>query len=131
VHNCRRLSSRIGPNVQQISYLRACARLGSKVLVNEDALRGIGGERCQSRSIQEDGRAIRADNPIALAHVEIDMRMIVGMRRTDACELPRTDRYLADAQIVFELRVALHGVLPGQRLLLTQRCRLSGRSKGS
>jgi hypothetical protein len=108
--------------------------LGSGVLVDEDTLRGIGGERRQSRSVQEDGRATRADNPIALAHVEIDMRVIVGRRRTDACELPRTDLHLADAQIAFELRVAgsLHAVLTGRRLLLNQRCRLSShRSKGS
>ena len=102
--------------------------------MNEDTLRGIGGERRERRSIQEDGRAIRADNPIALAHVEIDVRVIVGRRSTDACELPRTDLYLADAQIVFELRVAgsLHGVLSGRLLFLTQRCRLSNRrSEGS
>ena len=89
--------------------------LGLGILVDEDTFRGIGSERRQSRSIQEDGRAIRTDNPIALAHVEIDMRMIVGRRRTDARELPRTDLDLADAQIVLEFRVAgsLHAVLGG------------------
>jgi hypothetical protein len=52
------------------------------------------------------------------------MRVIVRRRCTDACKLPRTDLYLADAQIVFELRVAgsLHGSPSGRRLLLTQRC---------
>jgi hypothetical protein len=131
---CAKHKARVGPIDQQVFYLKACTRLGSGVLVHEDTLRGIGGERRQSRSIQEDGRAIRADNPIALAHVEIDMRVIVGRRRTDACELPRTDLYLVDAQIVFELRVAgsLHGVLSGRRLLFTQRYHLSSRrSKGS
>src|SRR5688500_4378057 len=112
-------------SIQQVFYLKGCARLGSAVLIDEDTLRGIGSEICQSRTMQEGGRAVRTDNPIALAHVEIDMRVIVGRRRTDACELPRTDLYLANAQIIFELRVAgsLHCVLSGRRLLLTQRCR--------
>ena len=106
-------SKKPDPSCATLNHAVAC----SGVSLDEDTLRRIGGERRHSQSKQEDGRAIRAHNPIALAHVEIDMRVIVGRRRTDACELSRTDLYLTDAQVVFELRVAgsLHGVLSGRR----------------
>ena len=56
--------------------------------------------------MSKDGCAIRAADLIALTHLEIDMWVIIGRRRSDAGELPRTNFYLANTQIVLELRVA-------------------------
>jgi Family of unknown function (DUF6522) len=54
---------------------------------------------------------------IAHTHVQIDMRVIVGRRRTDAGEMPRANPYLTDTQIVFELRVATWHCVVSRQLL--------------
>ena len=72
------------------------AHVVSQAVVNEGAFRRIGSGRRQGRVISEYGCAIRTDVVIALAHLEIDVWVILGRRCTDAGELPRTNPYLAD-----------------------------------
>jgi hypothetical protein len=57
-------------------------------------------------------RAIGADDLLVVAHIEINMRMVVGWQRPDALEFARADLNYCDAAIVMEVRddVVSHGL---------------------
>lgn len=57
-----------------------------------------------------------------MPHIKIDMRVVMWRRRTDAFELPRTDGYLRNADIIFKSWPFLHQTSPAcLRLCLVKR----------
>ena len=78
-------------------------------MVCKDAVRRIGIERCQSRIEAEPRRAIGTEDSVRLAHIDVDVRVVLGWGRADALELLHPDADFRDAAVVPELRIAAAG----------------------
>ena len=78
-------------------------------LVSKDAVRRIGIERCQSRIEAEPRPAIGTGDYVCLAHIDVDVRVVVRWGHADALEFPHADTDFRDAAVVPELRMAAVG----------------------
>jgi hypothetical protein len=76
---------------------------------SKEAVRRIGTERCQSRMGAEPRRAIGTEDGIRLAHIDVDVRVVVRWRHPDALELLHPDADFRDAAVVPEHRIAAAG----------------------
>jgi hypothetical protein len=72
-------------------------------MVSKEAVRRIGIERCQSRIETEPCRAIRTGDRVRLAHIDVDVRVILWRGHADALEFPHPDADFRDAAVVPEL----------------------------
>lgn len=79
--------------------------------INVQAVRRVGLTRTQARIEAEQGRAVRAEDRILAAHLQVDVRVILRRRNTDALELPHSDPDFTHGAIVLELGIAVtrHG----------------------
>ena len=93
--------SRAGPETQQqtlplwwLSWIR----------IDEQAVRRIGFRRPEPRIEAEPRPAIGAENHVLLAHVDVDVRVIVRRRNAHAVEFLDAYSDLRDRAVVPELR---------------------------
>src|SRR5262249_34039952 len=84
-------------------------RLSRPSIDSKEAVRRIGLERCQSRIEAEPRRAIGTGYGVRLAHIDVDMRMVVRWGHADALELLHPDADFRDAAVVPEHRIAAAG----------------------
>jgi len=75
----------------------------------KEAVRRVGIERCQSRIETEPCRAIRTEDHVRLAHIDVDVRVVLWRGHADALEFPHPDADFRDAAVVPELRIAAAG----------------------
>jgi hypothetical protein len=81
----------------------------SWIRIDEQAVRRIGFRRPEPRIEAEPRPAIGAKNRVLLAHVDVDVRVIVRRRNADAVEFPDADSDLRDRAVVPELPIAAAG----------------------
>jgi hypothetical protein len=74
------------------------------VMVGKVAVRRVGIGRDQSSIEAEPRRAIGTEDRVCLAHIYVDMRIILRRRYADALEFPHPDADFRDATVVLELR---------------------------
>src|SRR5215475_11279253 len=79
------------------------------VMVSKDAVRRVGIERCQSRIEAEPRPAIGTGDSVRLAHIDVDVRVVVRWGHADALELLHPDADFRDTAVVPELRIAAAG----------------------
>ena len=75
-------------------------------MLSKDAVRRVGIERCQSRIESESRPAIGTGDRVSLAHIDVDVRVVVRRGRADALEFLHPDANSRDASVVLELRIA-------------------------
>ena len=78
-------------------------------MVSKDAVRRIGIERCQSGIEAKPRRAIGTEDRVHLAHIDVDVRVVLRRGHADALEFPHPDADFRDAAVVPELRIAAVG----------------------
>src|SRR5689334_5444733 len=74
----------------------------SWIRIGEQAVRRIGFRRPEPRIEAEPRPAIGAENRVLLAHVDVDVRVIVRRRNAHAVEFPHADSDLRDRAVVPE-----------------------------
>ena len=82
-------------------------------MVSKETVRRVGIGRCQSRIEAEPRRAVGTKDRVRLAHIDIDVRMVLRRRYADALEFAHTDADFRDAAVVQEHRI----VAAGHRLI--------------
>jgi len=75
-------------------------------MISKHAIRRVGIERCQSRIEAEPRPAIGTGDRVSLAHIDVDVRVVVRRGHADALELLHPDADFWDAAVVPELRIA-------------------------
>ena len=76
------------------------------VKVSKVAVRRLGIQRCQSRIEAESCRAVGTEDRVRLAHIDVDVRVVLRRGYADALEFPHPDADFGDAVVVSELRIA-------------------------
>src|SRR5215831_3292554 len=84
------------------------------IRIDEHAVRRIRFRGPEPRIEAEPRPAIGAEDRVLLAHVNVDVRVIVRRRNADTVEFPDADSDLRDRAVVPELRIAAtgHGFRP-------------------
>jgi hypothetical protein len=82
-------------------------------MVCKDAVRRVGIERCQSRIEAKPRPAIGTEDSVRLAHIDVDVRVVVRWGHADALELLHSDADFRDAAVIPELWIADAGHLLG------------------
>ena len=72
-------------------------------MIDEETVRRVGIERCKSRIEAEPRRAVGTQDRVRLAHIDVDVRMVLRRRYTDALEFPHSDADFGHAAVVPEL----------------------------
>src|SRR6185312_10226973 len=72
----------------------------------KEAVRRVGIDRCQSRIEPEPRRAVGTEDRVRLAHIDVDVRVVLRRGYADALEFLHPDRNFRDAVVVPELRIA-------------------------
>ena len=75
----------------------------------KEAVRRVGIERCQSRIEAEPRPSVGTEDRVRLAHIDVDVRVVLRRRHADALELPHPDADFGDAAVVPEIRIAAAG----------------------
>src|ERR1700730_3031127 len=97
-------------NPREGDWTRPAPRLRSgRVLVGKETVRRVGIERCQSRIEAEPRPAVGTEDRVRLAHIDIDVRVVLRRGHADALEFPHPDIDFGDAAVVPELRIAAAG----------------------
>ena len=92
------------------NMLKARARLCSGcVVISEETVRRVGIERRQSRIEAEPRRAVRTEDRVRFAHINVDVRVVLRRGHTDALEFLYPNADFRDAAVVPELRIAAAG----------------------
>ena len=78
-------------------------------MISKDAVRRVGIERCQSRIEAEPCRAIGTEDSVRLAHIDVDVRVVLRWGHADALELLHPDADFRDTAVVPELGIAAAG----------------------
>ena len=78
-------------------------------MLSKDAVRRVGIERCQSRIESESRPAIGTGDRVSLAHIDVDVRVVVRWGHADALELLHPDADFRHAAVVPELGIAAAG----------------------
>ena len=78
-------------------------------MFSKEAVRRFGIERCQSRVEAETRPAVGTEDRVRPAHIDVNMRVVLGWGHADALEFPHPDADLRDAAVVPELRMAAVG----------------------
>ena len=68
-------------------------------MFSKDAVGRFGIERCQSRIEAEPRRAIGTEDRVHLAHIDVDVRVVLRRRHADALEFPHPDADFQDAAV--------------------------------
>ena len=68
-----------------------------------ETVRRVGVERCQSRIEAEPRPAVGTEDRVRLAHIDVDVRVVLRWGLPDALEFPHSDADFWDAAVVPEL----------------------------
>src|SRR5260370_39701317 len=79
------------------------------VMISKDAVRRVGIERGQSRIEAEPRPAIGTEDRVRLAHIDVDVRVVLRWGHADALELLHPDASFRDCACVPQLRIAAAG----------------------
>ena len=77
--------------------------------LDEEAVWRVGFERPKPGIEAEPRRTIETEIGVLLAHINVDVRMVLRRGRADALEFPHPDADFRDAAVVPELRIAAAG----------------------
>src|SRR6266481_2257697 len=80
-----------------------------RVMVIKETVRRLGIERRQSRIEAETRPAVRTEDRVRPAHLDVDVRVVLRWGHADALEFPYPDADFRDAAVVRELRMAAVG----------------------
>ena len=75
-------------------------------MISKDAVRRVGIERCQSRIEAKPRPAIGTGDSVGLAHIDVDVRVVLRWGLADTLEFPHSDADFGDAAVVPELQIA-------------------------
>jgi len=78
-------------------------------MVRKETVRRIGIERCQSRIEAEPRPTVGTEDRVHLAHIDVDVRVVMRRGHADALEFPHPDADFGDAAVVPELQIAAVG----------------------
>src|ERR1700680_4580945 len=78
-------------------------------LVSKEAVPRVGIERCQSRIEAEPRRAVGTEDRVRLAHIDVDMGVVLRRGHADGLEFPPSDAGFCDTAVVPELQIAASG----------------------
>src|SRR6202035_4932316 len=78
-------------------------------MVSKETVRRVGIERCQSRIEAEPRRAVGTQDRVRLAHIDVDVRVVLRWGLADTHEFLYPDADFRDAAVVLELRIAVAG----------------------
>src|ERR1700719_603961 len=84
-------------------------RRSGRALVSKYTVRRLGIERCQSRIEAEPRPAVGTEDRVRLAHIDVDVRVVLRWGHADALEFPHPDADFGDAAVVPELQIAAAG----------------------
>ena len=80
-----------------------------RVMFSKQTVPRFGIERCQSRIEAETRPAVGTEDRVRSAHIDVDVRVVLGWGHADALEFPHPDADFGDAAVVPELRMAAVG----------------------
>src|ERR1700680_2426579 len=75
-------------------------------MVSKETVRRVSIERCQSRIEAEPRPAVGTEDPVRLAHIDVDVRVVLRWGHADTLEFPHSDADFGDATVVPELQIA-------------------------
>jgi hypothetical protein len=78
-------------------------------MVGKETVRWVGIERRQSRFEAEPRRAVGTQDRVRLAHIDVDVRVVLRWGLADTHEFLRPDADFRDAAVVLELRITAAG----------------------
>jgi hypothetical protein len=81
-------------------------------VVSKDTVRRLGTERCQSRIEAEPRRAVGTQDRVRLAHIDVDVWVVVRWGLADTHEFLHSDADFRDAAVVPEIAAAGHRLRP-------------------
>src|ERR1700731_1278813 len=84
-------------------------RRSGRALVSKYTVRRLGIERCQSRIEAEPRPAVGTEDRVRLAHIDVDVRVILRWGLADTLEFPHPNADFGDAAVVPELQIAAAG----------------------
>src|SRR5579859_2646272 len=103
-------SDKVGPRSidlpDMVSPIRSFHDAG---LISKEAVWRVGIEWCQSRIEAEPRRAVGTEDRVRVAHIDVDVRVVLRRGHADALEFPHPDADFRDATVVPELRIAAAG----------------------
>src|SRR5712671_6174457 len=79
------------------------------VWVSKETVRRVSIERCQSWIEAEPRPAVGTEDRVRLAHIDVDVRVVLRWGHADALEFPHPDADFGDAAVVPELQIAAAG----------------------
>ena len=81
-------------------------RSGRLFTISKETVGRVGIERCQSRIEAEPRPTIGTGDRVCLAHIDVDVRVVVRWGHADALELLHPDADFRDAAVIPELWIA-------------------------
>jgi len=78
-------------------------------MVSKETVRWVGIERRQSRIEAEPRRAVETEDRVRLAHIDVEVRVVLRRGCADALELPHPDPDFRNATVVPEHQIAAAG----------------------
>src|SRR5882762_7084894 len=91
-------------------YLRRTFKLCSGcVIIGKETVRRVRVERCQPRIEAELRPAVGTEDRVRLAHIDVNVRVVLRWGHADALEFPHPDADFGDAVVVPELQIAAAG----------------------
>ena len=100
---------RFGPTatlVQRSALARLCS---DRVMVSKETIRRVGIERRQSRIEAEPGRAVGTQDRVRLAHIDVDVRVVLRWGLADTHKFLHPDADFRHAAFILELRIGAAG----------------------
>ncbi len=68
-------------------------------MISKETVRRVGIERCRSRIEAEPRRAVGTEDCVRLAHIDVDVRVVLRRGHADALEFPHPDADFQDAAV--------------------------------
>jgi hypothetical protein len=78
-------------------------------MVSKETVRRVGIARCQSRIEAEPRPVVGTEGCVRLAHIDVDVRVVLRWGHADALEFPDPDAEFGEAAAVPELQIAAAG----------------------
>ena len=75
-------------------------------MIDEETVRRVGIERCKSRIEAEPRRAVGTQDRVRLAHIDVDVRVVLRWGLANTHELLHPDADFRHAAVVPEFRIA-------------------------
>src|SRR5216683_7405951 len=83
-----------------------------RVIFIKQTVRRVSIERCQSRIETEPRPAVGTEDRVRLAHIDVDVRVVLRWGHADALEFLHPDADFGDAAVVPELQIEAAGHRP-------------------